>query len=127
MLDYVERVSRDSEEMIDLKLVQEHFDVTPMAAKASAIASVNFNNRFAYAGWSGRNERGKDGYGARRWLSRHYKLDEDVAARVIARFEDGDEVALGDELGGFEGLAKVVLTKAAQDDLKKFGFLVGDT
>lgn len=121
VLAYAERLYKAGSSRY-YKPLEKHFGLSPLAAKAVWLALESFNTEFAYRNWKERIERSSGGYGARHWVKRKYKLDDDVAQHIDAEFRAGNKQALADVLG-FEGFARVSLSAKAQASLQKEGIL----
>lgn len=120
LLDYSERLN--AMEIGSYEPVMTCFGLNATAAKALWVASENFNARFSFQQWKSRRDKSADGYGARNWLKRKYKLNETQVDEVVAGFRTGNESALLDVLS-FEQLAHSRLSESAQHELVKLGVL----
>lgn len=125
VLAYAERLW-ERDDSAPFSLLEEHFGLSQLEAKAIAVASVNFNERFAYGEWTRRQRRAQGREGPRIWLKKKYALDDETADAVIAGFSHGDTRALVDHLG-FEGLARCRLSEEAQDALERRGLIAQES
>lgn len=119
--EYTERLNA-SDAHVPYTGLMDHFGFSAGAAKSMWIASVEFNQRFAFNQWSERRERSSNDYGANNWLRKKFQLEADELQRIVEGFEAGDAKALGKVLK-FSDLVQRRTTPDDWPELKAAGVI----